>query len=66
MPVDQLIGIGGFALVAAALGILGLPVGSCEQCPHCQEIERVKSAHQRYLQDQYAKRWGLKDPEDED
>ena len=66
MPLDQLIGLGGFALVTAALGILLLPIGRCEVCPHCQEIERDRAARQRRLQDEYAKHWGIRDPDDKD
>ena len=66
MPLDQLIGLGGFGLITAAFGLLLLPVGVCDRCAHCQEIERRKQAQQRSLQDEYAKRWGIRDPDDDD
>jgi hypothetical protein len=66
MPVDQIIDLGGFALIAAAFGTLLLPVGVCNECPHCQQIRRIDDAQQRRLQDEYARRWGIKRPEDED
>jgi hypothetical protein len=66
MPVDQFIGLGGFALIAAAIGTLLLPVGVCSECPHCQQIRRSDDAQQRRLQDEYARRWGIERPEDDD
>jgi hypothetical protein len=66
MPLDQVIGMGGLALIAAAFGTLLLPLGVCEQGPHCQEIQRLEDAEQRHLQDEYARRCHLKPREDED
>ena len=66
MPLEQLIGLGGFALIVAAFGLTLLPVGVCDRCAHCQEIERLKQARQRALQDDYARRWGIRDLDDDD
>ncbi len=53
------LGLTGVGMLVSAALVLRLPVGRCDQCPHCQDEARREAQEQVRLEREVEQRWGL-------